>query len=479
MKWWGWGWVSLGVGAVLFILWWGVTVKIYSGYLMGRVLHNQPTPNLTQIEQNLSRAVKLLPPVPMVVAVKTMLPVLPVVLGEGGTKEYLVLLQNNMELRPTGGFLGSYARVKFEGGFLAKLAVEDIYTPDGQLPGYVEPPLPIKKHLNSNGWFLRDSNWEADFTRSAPVIEWFFEHGKETAIDGMVAINLNVVRDMLAAVGPMYLPDYRETVTAENLFAKAQARSEVEFFPGSTQKKDFLGQVATLLFEAIKEARFKTQVKLGEAIYHNLETKQILVWIKDDRVRSGLRQLNWDGAMVAGEGDYLMIVEANLGVNKTNCCLERKISQEVALTADGQLQERLTLSYKNNNPVTPEPPRFWGGGYKNYLRVYLPKAARLESVAINQMPLQLSEVDQEVTDDFLMIGFLVNVGGGEVGIVEVNYSQPGNLEDSVYKLKVQKQSGTNDDPYSLTFHSPTCPSQQLNRNLDEDFIWETKLNCGW
>jgi hypothetical protein len=409
---------------------------------------------------------------------KIAIPILAKLLAEGEHKEYLVLLQNNMELRPTGGFLGSYARVSFTDGYLDSIKVEDIYVPDGQLPGYVEPPAPIKQYLNSNGWLLRDSNWDPDFSQAAPVIEWFFEQGKEPAAEGIVAVNLFVAQDLMRAVGPVYLADYQETVTAENLFAKAETHSEVGFFPGSTQKRDWLSLVAKQLIEKIKAADWRTQIKIVGAVRDSLRRKHILVWMKDAAMAQAMRRFNWDGKLIRQptETDYLMIVEANLGVNKTNCCLERKIDQQVTLAADGRLREELIINYKNNNPVKPEPPQFWGGGYKNYLRVYLPKAAQLESVTINQLPLQLGEVGQEIKDDFLVAGFLMEVGGGESGEVKIAYSQP-VPGDRVYRLKVQKQSGASDDPYSLTFHSPTCPTRQLNRNLDEDFTWETKLNC--
>lgn len=404
------------------------------------------------------------------------IPILSKLVAEGEHKEYLVLLQNNMELRPTGGFLGSYARVSFTDGYLDNVKVEDIYVPDGQLPGYVEPPAPIKRYLNSNGWLLRDSNWDPDFSQAAPIMEWFFEQGKEPEADGVVAVNLFVAQDLMRAVGPVYLADYQETVTAENLFAKAEAHSEVSFFPGSTQKRDFLSLVAKQLMEKIKAADWRTQIKVVRAIRDSLRRKHILVWVKDNQITQVVRRFNWDGKLGAGGGDYLMLVEANLGVNKTNCCLERRINHEVTLMETGELQEKLTINYKNNNPVKPEPPKFWGGGYKNYLRIYLPKAAQLGSVKINQTLLQLTEVNQEMVNDFLVVGFLVEVGGGETGEVTVSYYQP--VKDAkVYRLKVQKQSGTSDDPYNLTFHSPTCPTQQLNRNLDEDFEWEAKLNC--
>lgn len=403
------------------------------------------------------------------------IPILSKLVAEGEHKEYLVLLQNNMELRPTGGFLGSYARVSFTDGYLDNVKVEDIYVPDGQLPGYVEPPTPIKRYLNSNGWLLRDSNWDPDFSQAAPVMEWFFEQGKEPEADGVVAVNLFVAQDLMRAVGPIYLADYQETVTAENLFAKAEAHSEVDFFPGSTQKRDFLSLVAKQLMEKIKAADWRTQIRVVRAIRESLRRKHILVWMKDNQITQLMRRFNWDGKLVYNEGDYLMIVEANVGVNKANCCVERKIDQQVKLTATG-LEEKLTVTYQNNSSSLPDQRPFWAGTYHSYVRIYMPKVVQLESVKINQASLQLSEVNQEIVNEFLVVGFLMEVGGGETEELTVSYRQP--IKDAkVYRLKVQKQSGASDDPYSLTFHSPTCPTQQLSRNLDEDFTWKAKLNC--
>ena len=440
----------------------------------GRILHNQRGGDINASIRWLTLGGRIAGE-----ELSTLLPLVPQLIAEGAHKEYLVLLQNNMELRPTGGFLGSYARGSFTDGFLAEIKVQDIYVPDGQLTGYVEPPVPIGKYLNSNGWQLRDSNWEPDFTLSAPVIEWFFEQGKEPEADGIIAINLYVAQELLKAVGPIYLPDYQETVTAENLFAKAETHSKVNFFPGSTQKQDFLAQVASQLLEAVKAASWKTQVKTVRAMSRSLKSKQILVWMKDEPVKQALRQLNWDGKLIrqpADEDDYLMIVEANVGVNKANCCVTRSIDQQVALTATG-LEARLTLTYKNNSPGEVEQRPFWTGAYHAYVRVYVPKVAKIGAVKINNRPVPLTEVDQEARGDWLIAGFLIQVDAGKTEQVAINYSQPKQLTNQMYRLKVQKQSGTGSDPYNLTLDSPTCPTQQLNRNLDEDFVWEMPTDC--
>ena len=111
-------------------------------------------------------------------------------------KDYVVLLQNNTELRATGGFMGSYARLRFRNGTLQSTKFEDIYEPDGQLYGYVKPPAPLDKAFENGSWKLRDSNWDPDFRVSAPQIAWFFSQGGEV-VDGLVALNLTTVLKVL------------------------------------------------------------------------------------------------------------------------------------------------------------------------------------------------------------------------------------------------------------------------------------------
>ncbi|KKU82477.1 MAG: hypothetical protein UY10_C0032G0013, partial [Microgenomates group bacterium GW2011_GWA2_47_8] len=55
--------------------------------------------------------------------------------GFDGQKTYLILLQNSMELRPAGGFIGSIATLGIEDGFMETPVVQDVYALDGQLKG--------------------------------------------------------------------------------------------------------------------------------------------------------------------------------------------------------------------------------------------------------------------------------------------------------------------------------------------------------
>ena len=163
---------------------------------------------------------------------------------EKKTMRILVLFQNNFELRPTGGFLGSYAMVDLERGVVRNIRVQDIYAPDGQVEGYIEAPPPVKEYLfQSGGWKLRDANWDPNFPDSAKTIAWFFEKGGYDSIDAVVAINFSLVQDVLRVLGPVELPDYHLTVDENSVYQFAQVQAEKDFFPGATHKSDALVQL--------------------------------------------------------------------------------------------------------------------------------------------------------------------------------------------------------------------------------------------
>jgi len=183
---------------------------------------------------------------------RLILPIIPSFIAQDSKKTYLLLFQNSAEIRPTGGFIGSYGLLTFDKGKLLDFTVEDIYSADGQLKGYVQPPEPIKEYLGQDLWFFRDSNWDPDFSIAAQQSEWFLRKTTNRSVDGVIAVNLPLARELLKATGPIVLSDYNEEVNTDNLFERAEYHSEIDFFPGSTQKKDFLGSLAREIFDFIK-----------------------------------------------------------------------------------------------------------------------------------------------------------------------------------------------------------------------------------
>ena len=121
--------------------------------------------------------------------------------GSDGAKTYLVLLQNNSELRPTGGFPGSYALITFENGSLKKVFVDDIYRADAGLKDNIVPPIPLQ-HITPS-WGMRDASWFADFPFSAGKIIGLYQLGGGPKVDGVLTITPDVITKIFEIIGPL------------------------------------------------------------------------------------------------------------------------------------------------------------------------------------------------------------------------------------------------------------------------------------
>ncbi|MBU1088505.1 DUF4012 domain-containing protein, partial [Patescibacteria group bacterium] len=377
---------------------------------------------------------------------------------DGKRRDYLILFQNEMEIRATGGFIGSYGIISFQDGKMLNLEVKDIYGIDGQLKGHVEPPKEIKEILGEANWYMRDANWQADFVASAGDIKWFFKKEAGRDVDGVIGINLAAAKEILSVIGEVYVPDFKEKVDADGLYDQAEFYSESNFFAGSVQKESFLGLLTKQLFEEIKSLDSEKKLNFLKAMVKSLDENEIQVFIDNQVVAEKIADLGWDGSIYDGKcaidnclADYLFLVESNLGVNKANYFLYRNIDQVVDIGKKA-INRTVRISYEN----TAKSKAWPGGDYKNYMRVYLPSDVNISELSIydsdnptTKKIFRMDELNIRLMDSKKEIGFLVMVPVGKKRTVEIHYLTSVDLTDKdsfSYLNYVQKQSGYGDTP---------------------------------
>lgn len=385
---------------------------------------------------------------------------LPEVVGKKGSKNYLVLLQNNSELRPTGGFIGSIAQVTFEDGKLKKLEVQDVYAVDGQLKLHVEPPKEISLDLGQKDYFLRDSNWEPDFPTSARQAEWFFNKETGQRVEGVVALDISAVEDLLLILGQLDIADYNEKITSENLFEKAVSHAEVGFFPGTQAKKSFLTALTQSLFNKLFFLPNQNWPGIVTSLGRSLEEKHMSIYLDNPKLFTYLVSQNW-ASLMPREGnekngivaDFLAAVEANLGANKANYYLDRNYKMETVIGKDGEVSHTLRIAYVNRSPSDVFP----GGNYKNRMRIYLPYGAKLSKVLWGESNI-LGQVSSFVDYGRSGYSFLTELKPKEQKTLVVDYQIPQKLKfekgNALYRLDVVKQAGTLKDPFEWTIIHP-------------------------
>ncbi|MEK7581455.1 MAG: DUF4012 domain-containing protein [Patescibacteria group bacterium] len=403
-------------------------------------------------------------------------------IGIDSKKTYLILLQNNSELRPGGGFIGNFGEIVLESGKLKSINVEDIYTIDGQLKEKINPPAPLVEKLGVKQLYLRDSNWSTDFEINAKTARDFYKKETGKTVDGVIAIDLDYMQKLLEKIGPIKLDDYNEEITAGNLFDKGEYYAEVGFFPGSTQKRDFFTSLTNKLIGKVV-ASFSTPTQgndhlpwlallttTGEA----LAQKHMLISFDNPSLSTYVKVKNWSNLTPPftynpqdnknATSDYLALSEANVGANKVNRYLNRDVNYEMTVDRDAGLVAKLAITYKNNSPADTWP----GGTYVNYLRVFTPLGSGLESYDDGQNVASKDKLKNQATSDEAKVevttqgnltafATLVEVPVKEERTITFVYRIPKNIkleQAPAYSLYVQKQPGTEKDPFKFTFNLP-------------------------
>ena len=420
-------------------------------------------------------------------------------LGSNGPRKYLFLLENNHELRATGGFIGSYALLEMQDGVVKNFFVDGIFNPDGQLRENIVPPKPLQKV--SAGWSLHDSNWFPDFPTSAEKAIFFYEKTGGPTVDGVVVITPTVTQKLLALTGPIALPEYNLTVTADNFFPVIQEEVEVNYDKKVNKPKAVLADLSTLLFERLLHSKDE-KVVFGtlQTVIESLNQKQMMLYMRDDRVEKIIRQAGWSGEIRRSEKDYLNVIHSNINGYKTDGVIEDSIKQRVEIASDGSIIDTLRITRKHMGGKTPYD--WWNRVNANYMRVYVPLGSELLSAEGQTYEFPESPLDYDVLgfkrDPLVtavesterideesgtriseesgktVFGNWVYVSPGEEVTVEYRYKLPfkltpggGEEGSSSYSLLIQKQAGTAGSQVEVELQYPESfePIWQTGRNL--------------
>jgi len=361
-----------------------------------------------------------------------------------GDHRYLVIFQNSDELRATGGFMGSYAQLALRDGQIQSVDIQDIYVPDGQFTGFVEAPPGVKEYLSSGkGLRLPDANWWPDFPSSAQKILPFFALGKEQAFEGVIAINLEVMKQLLQITGPVYMPDYQTTVSAENVAEVARA-DRSEFFPGSVAKPHFLSNLFTILKFKLRALTPAQKKELLTLIRSDLRNKNIQIYSNLPELQAVLSTYQLTGEVkTPSDHPFLFLVESNVGINKAN----RDIIREVHITLTPALTS-ITIDFYNRNSAELNA----AGHYINYQRLLLPPSAQIRSITYHGKTVH--DWDSEIVtaesgQSLLQVGFLLEVPAKTDRQVVIELAQSVGKEPLEYLI--QKQAGLPPVPYTVSW----------------------------
>lgn len=294
--------------------------------------------------------------------------------GHEQARRYLVIFQNQTELRPTGGFMGSLAEVTLDRGEIKRLFVPGggPYDLRSQLLARVSPPDPLR--LVGSRWEFQDANWFPDFPESAQKIRWFWSKGGQSTVDGVIAVNATFVQKLLGVTGPIDMPEYGKTITADNFLLETQKTVELEYDKSENKPKKFIGDLMPKLIERLKSSKEADWFEVFGLAAEALRTKEIQVAFVNEDEQALADALGWSGRMGPVVGDGLAVIEANIAGQKTDGVIDEQVEHEAVIQMDGSIVDTVTLT-RTHHGVRGE--LFRGANNVAYVRLYVPEGSEL------------------------------------------------------------------------------------------------------
>ncbi|MFH1547138.1 MAG: DUF4012 domain-containing protein [bacterium] len=405
---------------------------------------------------------------------------IPDLLGKDERQNYIILFQNPMELRSTGGWLTSFAIVGIEHGQIRTLDVQDVYNVDGQIETSVEPPTDMKSQLEIDDWTLSLSNWNPDFPQAAEAAEYFLTLTDQVySVDGVISVDLEFVRNLVDVWGQVTVPGESEPVTKDNLYYKV-IEIHRAFTPGSDRKEVFLSNLANEIMKNIFQSSKNDWPKISQVITDGLENKHVLAYIYNSEVDQNINDLGWSGR-IGNKENTVFPVEWNYGANKANYFLERASTMDINVVDENTVMQTLEITYRNNSDEDKYPE----GPYENYVRVYLPYGASVTDVT--GLEKSRKYTDNSVGKD-VVAGF-ISVGLEDEESFRIKYTLTRdavrdfpitiNRDEVEYKINYLKQPGLMDDPITLEISHPNSwtpvDSNNIQRQINS-LVIQTELD---
>ena len=387
---------------------------------------------------------------------------LPQLTGFKEEKTYLLLFQNNLELRPSGGYLGNFGILKVKNGQVVSSEIHDTNIFDGFGKIKTDPPQPIKDYLKIDNWQMRDANWSPDFPTSAQQAEYFYNlQGGQEEFDGIIGINAAILPDLLELTGPIYLAEFNKKFESKDILYQLEYEVEKGYIDRgieSGERKTVFKALVKEVLKQLSQKSFWEQKELKDLAFRELDKKNILLFFKDEEIQKVISEFNWQGAVNQSyQNDYLMIVEANLAAKKSNAFIKREVEYSVDLSG-ARPQAELKIKYIHQGGQKD----WFNDDYRAYLRIYLPQGSWLLSAkGVKDETRFLDELNKTV------FGNCLEIPTGQEKTIEFTYLLPEKIrEESDYQILVQKQSGIDSFPFKLILKDIYQKEFEIDKDLE-------------
>ena len=409
----------------------------YPESIFGKNIRNK----IVEVKTTVSESAQLL------AQAKPLIKLLPDLLGNPNPKTYMVLFQNDAELRPTGGFMTAYAFLRVTKGKVEPLSSFDIYDLDARFNKKVPAPEAIKKYLNETYLNLRNSNMSPDYKVS---MDLFYKYYRDIPgfprPDGIVAIDTRFPVEILKVIGPIgvggwgnFGPQNDPACDCPQVVYALEQIADRPVAGFKTGRKAVLGPLMHSMMANAMGSPKHTWPKLVNVVLDAIKQKHLLFYFMEDKTQKVAEDFNAAGRIKPYSFDYLHINDANFGGAKSDMYITREVEQEIEKSGDA-VTKTVSINYSNprkgSNCNLEAGQLCLNGVYRDYIRLFVPKGSKLISVVGSEVKEQVSEdLDKTVFEAFF------TMRPESSSKIVFKYELP-PLDLSTYRLLIQKQPGT-------------------------------------
>jgi len=396
-------------------------------------------------------------------------------LGKDEPRNYLIIFQNDGELRPSGGFWTAYSSIKVSNGKITPGTSSNIYDLDDKLSSTTIAPRIIKSyHINVPYLNLRDSNLSPDFPVDAQIFldGYYKAMGTKTKFDAVIALDTNVLVDLVRVLGKLDTTVGTFTVDPDpRCDGCPKIIYDLEWIAGRPRdyiekdRKGFLGPLMHALLTNAMGSEKSKMAPLAQAFFTNIYQKHILFYFADPEIQTAAESANISGHIVQTDSniDYLHLNDANFASAKSNIFITQKIKHEIT-TKNGEVEHKVSVTY--TNPSKASNCNLEKGDlclnaptYRDMFRFYLPIGSQLIKMTGSEVePVKYEELGKQVFEGFYGNKYPLYAMSNTK--VTIQYISPIKASKD-YTLYLQKQPGTKAVEYEIV----------VNGQTQETFSW--------
>ena len=388
-------------------------------------------------------------------------------LGKDEPRQYLMIFQNDGELRPSGGFWTAYSTLTINNGEVIPGNASNIYDLDDTIGSLGTAPRLIKDyHIDVPYLYLRDSNLSPDFPTDAKIfLDEYIKatSAKEGDFDAVVAIDTQLLVDMVEVLGKLDTrvgtftaePDDRcngcPSIIYELQWMSGRPRDYIEL-----NRKDFMNPLMSALLANVMGSEKSKMATLIETFFRNVNEKHIMAYFPDEEMQEIANKANITGKIFPTEEsiDYLHLNDTNFASAKSNIFITQEIKHDITIK-NGTAEHKVSVTYSNPAPASncnleKGDLCLNAHSYRDLFRFYTPLGSKLIKMTGSEIEaVEYEELDKQVFEGFYGDKYALNAKS--TFKTSIQYTSGAKI-GSTYTLMLQKQPGTKAVDYQLTIN---------------------------